>query len=343
MKIHHFIFISTIFFLPQIAVSQKVKVEFIRHDSKSQLDVLINGNYFTSFIYSDTLKRPCLYPIKTPSGIEITRGYPLNPRPYERIDHPHHYGLWFNHGDVNGLDFWNNSFAVKPELKHKYGTIRLKKITKFSNKKGRLVTFSNWLDNNNNLLMIEKTTCIFGGNKDDLRTVERITELTAIREVVMNESKEGMFGLRVDKAFEAPFDKPVKRLDETGTIAETPFVNNDGVNGLYRNAQGAKGESGVWGKRTPWVALTAEKESELITIVMIDHNKNPFFPAWPHAREYGLFALNNLGGKTMDKTSESPKIVLKPKQKIVFKHKLIIGGNLKDDQIEYMKKDFWAR
>ena len=73
------------------------------------------------------------------------------------------------------------------------------------------------------------------------------------------------------------------------------------------------------------------------------HNKNPFFPAWPHAREYGLFALNNLGGKTMDKTSESPKIVLKPKQKIVFKHKLIIGGNLKDDQIEYMKKDFWAR
>jgi len=31
------------------------------------------------------------------------------------VDHPHHIGLWFNYGDVNGTDFWNNSDAVKPE------------------------------------------------------------------------------------------------------------------------------------------------------------------------------------------------------------------------------------
>lgn len=39
------------------------------------------------------------------SGKVITRGYPMNPRPFERMDHPHHVGLWFNFGDVNGLDF----------------------------------------------------------------------------------------------------------------------------------------------------------------------------------------------------------------------------------------------
>ena len=29
-------------------------------------------------------------------------GFPLDPRPGERVDHPHHVGLWFNYGDVNG-------------------------------------------------------------------------------------------------------------------------------------------------------------------------------------------------------------------------------------------------
>ena len=45
----------------------------------------------------------------------VTRGFPLEPRPGERVDHPHHVGLWFNHGDVNGVDFWNNSESLRPE------------------------------------------------------------------------------------------------------------------------------------------------------------------------------------------------------------------------------------
>ncbi|NLO72079.1 MAG: hypothetical protein GX102_14275 [Porphyromonadaceae bacterium] len=343
MRIRFFFIISLFTLFSLTIASASAKIEFIKHNDKSQIEVKINGTYFTSFLYSDDLERPCLYPIKTLSGIEITRGYPLNPRPFERIDHPHHYGLWFNHGDVNGLDFWNNSFAVKPELKHKYGTIRYVKLIKISNKRGRLVTLSKWLDNEKNELLTEKTTYIFSGEEDGTRAVERITELKAVQRVTLNESKEGMFGLRIDKAFEAPFDKPVKRIGEDGKLAENPFINNDGVNGLYRNAEGKKGESEVWGKRTPWVAVAAEKDNELITIVMLDHKKNPYFPAWPHAREYGLFALNNLGGKAMDKTTETPRIELKPGEKVVFKHKLIVSGNLSDDQINSYKNEFWKR
>lgn len=343
MKARFFFTISLFALLSQAISSADAKIEFIRHGNTSQVEVKINGACFTSLLYSDDLERPCLYPIKTPSGVEVTRGYPLKPRPFERIDHPHHYGLWFNHGDVNGLDFWNNSFAVKPELKHKYGTIRFVRLIKISNKKGKLITHSKWLDSNDNELLTEKTTYVFGGNTDGTRTVERITELKAVQKVTLNESKEGMFGLRIDKAFEAPFDKPVKRIGEDGKPAEMPFVNNDGVNGLYRNAEGKRGESEVWGKRTPWVAVAAEKENELITIVLIDHKNNPYFPAWPHAREYGLFALNNLGEKAMDKNTETPKIELNPGEKVVFKHKLIISGNLSDDQIEKYKNDFWKR
>ena len=61
--------------------------------------------------------------------------------PDERVDHPHHAGLWFNYGNVNGFDFWNNSDAIKPENRAKMGTILQTKIvsTKSGAERGELV------------------------------------------------------------------------------------------------------------------------------------------------------------------------------------------------------------
>ncbi len=69
-----------------------------------------------------------LYPIRTAAGTLVTRGFPLDPRPRERFDHPHHVGLWFNHGDVNGLDFWNNSYDIPADRAPKMGTIHHKRV-----------------------------------------------------------------------------------------------------------------------------------------------------------------------------------------------------------------------
>ena len=56
-----------------------------------------------------------LYPLRSAERHTRDARVPARPRPGERVDHPHHVGLWFNYGDVNGLDFWNNSDAIKPE------------------------------------------------------------------------------------------------------------------------------------------------------------------------------------------------------------------------------------
>ena len=90
------------------------KVTFREESHASRINIFVGDRYFTTLLYSDTLEKPLLFPILTPSGKTITRGYPIDPQPYERIDHPHHMGLWFNFGDVNGLDFWNNSSAIAP-------------------------------------------------------------------------------------------------------------------------------------------------------------------------------------------------------------------------------------
>ena len=90
--------------------------------------ITAGGQPFTEFIYPDSLEKPVLYPIYAPDGQLITRGFPMHPRPGEPVDHPHHLGLWFNYENVNGLDFWNNSYAIPVEKKHLYGWIRTRRI-----------------------------------------------------------------------------------------------------------------------------------------------------------------------------------------------------------------------
>ena len=145
--------------------------------------------------------------------------------------------------------------------------------------------------------------------------------------------------MRLDRAFEEPSSKPEKFLDANGNVTEVAAMNNEGVNGVYRNAEGVTGGE-VWGKRSPWVALRAKKEGEIITIVIIDNPSNPNYPAWSHARGYGLFATNNLGGRNFDKNAQPVKLVLDPGKSVVFKHEVVIGGDLSDDDINALAADF---
>ena len=124
------------------------KVAVVNREADRRVDVTVGDKPFTSYIYPTTLKKPVLYPILSANGTPVTRGYPLEPRPGERVDHPHHAGLWFNYGDVNGLDFWNNSDAIRITDGPKMGTIvhRAVKGTKSGAGMGSLDVTTEWVD-----------------------------------------------------------------------------------------------------------------------------------------------------------------------------------------------------
>ena len=306
-------------------------VTFTDLPGEQKVEVYVDGKLFTNFIYPDDMEKQVLNPIYTASGIEVTRGYPLRPRPFERVDHPHHVGMWLNFGDVNGLDFWNNSFAIPAERKHRYGTIKFTGIVEQAPKEGKLVVSANWVNSGDTVLLQERTTYLFGGGADS-RTIERLTELTAQTDVVITENKEGLLGIRMDRAFEEPSDRPQRYTDSDGRVTDALTVNNEGVNGVYRNALGDTG-GGVWSKRSPWVALRAEKDGEVITVAVIDSRENIGYPSWSHARGYGLFAANNLGGRAFDPEADELKITLQKGDKLTFKHKVLIAGDLTDEQL----------
>src|SRR6187402_854106 len=84
------------------ASGQTPRIRVTPNEDAKRVDITIDGKPFTSYIWPATIKKPVLYPLRTVTGTLVTRGFPLDPRPGERVDHPHQVGLWFSYGDVNG-------------------------------------------------------------------------------------------------------------------------------------------------------------------------------------------------------------------------------------------------
>jgi Methane oxygenase PmoA len=322
------------------------KVEFVRKDNDRKVDVLIGGQFFTAYIYPNesVLKKPVLFPIKTSKGTTITRGYPLEPRPNERTDHPHHVGLWMNYESVNGLDYWNNSTAID-SLKRleKYGTIRHTGITQVKNGKvGKLKVTADWIekDGTGKVILKETTLYKFSG-KGDIRIIDRSTTLTAFDgEVAFNDVKDGYFALRVARELEHPSDKPDVFTDANGIETKVKVLNNEGIVGKYRSSEKIEGEA-VWSTRAKWMNLSGKIGSENIAIAMIDNPKNINYPTYWHARGYGLFALNPLGEKVFTNGKKTLDLKLKKGESITFNYRVVVkSGELTDAELDKLTADF---
>jgi hypothetical protein len=280
--------------------------------------------------------KPVLYPIRTADGTFITRGWPMDPRPGERVDHPHHVGLWFNYGDVNGLDFWNNSTSIPADKRNEYGTIKHISVNKMvaDNKKAELDVSSYWEKPDGTNLLKEDTKYIFTGSGEQ-RAIELIVKLTALKEdVSFMDNKEGLLGLRLARELEHPSNRPEKFTDANGIATEVAEMNNESVSGLYRSSEGKEGDD-VWATRGRWMNLNGKIGDELVSVVILDNSSNVGYPTYWHARGYGLFAANPLGQKEFSKGEEVLDYKLKAGESVIFRYKILInsGSNLSDDQV----------
>jgi len=290
-----------------------------------RVDVTVGGAPFTSYIWPERLAKPVLYPLRSARGTLVTRGFPLDPRPGERVDHPHHVGLWFNYGDVNGVDFWNNADSLPQEQQAKMGRIRHRAITSTASGagKGELVIEADWIMPDGSVLLSERTRFLFRADAQ-LRAVERVTELTARdKPVKFADNKEGVLGLRVARALEEPADKPEVFTDASGKPTAVPVLDNAGVNGVYTSSEGLTGGK-VWGTRGRWVALAGKVDGEEVVLLMLDHPKNPGYPTYWHARGYGLFAANPLGQAVFSNGKETLNFTLAPGASTTFRHRLLV-------------------
>lgn len=299
-------------------------VQVVPNEAQRRVDITYNGAPFTSYVWPSTLKKPVLYPLLTPDGAVLSRGYPLEPRPGERVDHPHHAGMWFNYGNVNGFDFWNNSDAIKPEDQGKMGSIRQTRIVSTHNgpQSGELVVETVWVTGKGQDLLQETTRFVFT-HRADANVIDRVTTLKALDRTVFHDDKEGMLGLRVAHFLESANEKGGVFTDASGRPTKVDNADTKGATGVYLTSEGKEGDA-AWGTRGRWCLLRGNNGKSDYTIGIFDHPANPGYPTYWHARGYGLFAANPLGDSIFDPKAPPHNFTIESGKTAIFRYRVLL-------------------
>lgn len=315
-------------------------VKIVENKEAKQLDVYIDGKVFTSYAYWDSQKKPVLYPLRTAKGTVVTRSYPVAKVAGERTDHPHHVSVYFNYGNINGVDFWNNSGGQNSD---KMGTVKHQAVKGIKNGKtsAELDVTMDWIMPDGSKVMQQDEKIIFRSGPD-LRVIDRIITLTAqSQKVVFNDSKEGALGIRVARQLEEPSMKPEIFTDEQGNPTKVPVLDNTGVGGVYLSSEGKVGEKEAWGTQAKWMTLSGNVKGEDVVLAIFDHPKNPTYPTYWHVRGYGLFAANPFGAKEFTKGTKTLNFSIEPGQKATFRFRIVVNsGKLTKEQTETLYQQF---
>ncbi|MFE5323322.1 PmoA family protein [Paenibacillus sp. NPDC056579] len=239
-------------------------------EQEHQIDIVIGGQRFTSYVFDPSIAKPYLGTVIGPYGESYTR------LDFETKEHPHHRSIWLAIGDVNDIDMWN-------EPKERHGK---QIVTGIDNKTqgpvfASITSTQNWCSYGGKPQLTETRTMTFYNTPAEGRFIDLDFTLQANGRVELGATKEaGPLGIRV---------------------AESMKADNGGV---IRNAFGSVGEKECWGQRAQWCDYYGNVGGHTLGIAAFDHPDNTDFPTYWHVRDYGLLAPNNfyfLGGKLLQK------------------------------------------
>jgi Family of unknown function (DUF6807) len=288
-----------------------------------RVSVEIDGRPFTELFMGPATNKPYLHPLRSASGKIVTRVYPMELIPGETHDHPHHRGLWFSHGDVNGYDFWGNEARGG-----RFGRIVLSKLNGVSSGRhtGAIDVTFEWRDPSGQVLLSEARRMTFYA-QPRMRTVDFDITLTARQKVTFGDTKEGTFAVRLAPALEEPRPGAPPLPKRTGHMVDS---------------LGRQGERQIWGKRADWVDYSGMVDGEALGIAIFDHPSNPRHPTWWHARGYGLFAANIFGLHDFEHDkSKNGSLTLQPGESLRFRYRVLIHpGDAQSAHLSQLYADY---
>ncbi len=226
--------------------------------------VKIDGQLFTEYLTRSGTK-PILWPIIGPTGKPMTRAWPMVEGKKE--DHPHQRSLWFDHGAVNGVSFWEET-AKAGSIRHReFGEVR-------GGDDAKIVTRNDWIAPGGKKMCEDERTFTFRLD-GDRRIIDFVVVVAASEgPVTFGDTKEGSFGIRVANSMTVD-------AKQGGRI-----INSEGQT-----------DADAWGKPAAWVDYHGPVDGETVGIAIFDHPKSLRYPNRWHVRPYGLFAVNPFGQK----------------------------------------------
>ncbi len=145
-------------------------------------------------------------------------------------------------------------------------------------------------------------------------------------DVLFTDAKDGLLGLRVAHELQISSKKDGVFTDDKGNVTVVK-ANTDAVaTGNYITSAGKEGDS-AWSTRAVWCKMFGKMKNDSISVAIIDHPGNINYPAYWHARGYGLFAANPLGEKVFTNGKSAKNLKLKKGESVrLFTASFLIRG-----------------
>lgn len=244
--------------------------------------VTVGDEVFTRYLIRSG-NRPVLWPINGPTGLPVTRTYPVSAAAKgEERDHPHHRSLWFGYEGVNGCDFWH---GPEPGVTRRYeiGSQRHREFLR-ADSDGRTAVIAartDWLSASGRAVAHDERLFEFGVERDGARWIDcRIRLWSARGPLELGDTKEGAFAMRV----------------------ASPMRVEAGRGGRIVSSRG-EADAAMWGHEAEWVDYhgplsfdaASDAGNEIVGVAIMSHptSYHPT-PRW-HVRPYGLHSANPFG------------------------------------------------
>jgi hypothetical protein len=288
--------------------------------SSTQIDISIDGQPFTTYYFDPAVAKPYLMPLRTASGAIVTRSFPVKNDasqgdPKASAFEPHQRPLFFGHGDLDGLDFWQEPVFDHYYTDHghqAYGHMVLKRIEEAASDgaAGKIRARFTLNDPSNRVIAEETQSFTFSGDSQT-RVIDCEFVLYATNGPLdIGDTKEGTFGIRLAPELSKPF-------------------------GRMTNSNGGVGEKAIWGKPADWVDYSGTISGTPVDVAVFDSPKSFRHPTTWHARAYGLFAANPFGLREFTGDPKKDGCWTVPEGKsVTFRYRVLIhDGDFGSSQI----------
>lgn len=228
----------------------QTKIVATKYNSK--IDVTINNNFFTSYIFSQDEKYPFFFPVNGPSNASVTS--------MRNGNYPHHSSLFFGCDRVNDGNYWQEGLE-------KGQIIALR--TDIVQSGGEKVVIENeciWRRPNANAPVKDFRTITITAPSKDLYQIDFDVTMEMLMDVTILKTNHSLFSGRMDP--------------------DLAVING----GTMINAEGNTGEKGTFGVKSPWIDCSGKRGDKLEGMAIMQHPSNPWYPSPWFTRDYGFFS-----------------------------------------------------
>ena len=228
----------------------QTKLKATKYNSK--IDITIDGNLFTSYIFSEDEKYPFFFPVNGPSKATVTS--------MRNANYPHHSSLFFGCDMVNGGNYWQEGLE-----------------------RGQIIALrADIIEAEGNKIVIENE-CVW-------RRPNAVAPIKDLRKITISAPSTDMYQIDFDVTMQALEDVVIQKTNHSlfsGRMDADLAVTNGGT---MINANGDKNEKGTFGKKADWIDFYGKRGDKIEGMAIFQHPTNEWYPAPWFTRDYGFFS-----------------------------------------------------